>query len=80
MHPYLYPDTVPPLERDIIVGTFAAKVRSGKYKRGNQIKVGGVLDALAIVSKTTKLAGQPSQLYCTDNIYQLYLKQVIEGF
>ena len=78
--PYLNPNSVPPLERDIIAGAFAARVRTGEYGRGNQIKVGGVSDALAAVSKTIELAGQPSQLYRADNKYQLHLERVIEGF
>ena len=78
--PYLAPATVTPLERDIVAGAFAARVRSGRYGRGRQIKVGGVADALAAISKTIELAGQPSQLYRAENKYQLHLERVMEGF
>ena len=72
--------SVPPEERDIIAGAFAAWVRTGSYGRGNQIKVSGVTDALAAISKTIDLAGQPSQIYRTDQKYQLFIKRVVEGF
>ena len=49
--PFLDP-SVPPLERDIVTGSFAARIRTGKYGNGDQIKVSGVLDALAAISKT----------------------------
>ena len=78
--PFLNPTTVPPIERDIIAGAFAARVRTGRYGRGNQIKVGGVSDALAAISKTIELAGQPSQLYRAEGKYQLHLERVVEGF
>ena len=71
--------TVPPLERDIIKGTFAARVRVGDYGRGNEIKFSGVSDALVAISKTIELAGQCSSLYRSDNKYQLFLERVVEG-
>ena len=80
INPFLHPSTVSPLERDIIAGAFAARVRTGEYGRGNTIKVGGVTDALAAVSKTIELAGQPSQLYRAKGKYQLHLERVVEGF
>ena len=60
--PFIDP-SVPPLERDIFIGAFAARVRTGKYGNGDQIKVSGALDALAAISRTIDLAGKPSQLY-----------------
>ena len=71
---------VPPIERDVVTGAFAARVRSGHFGNGGTIKVAGVTDALAAISKTIELAGQPSPLYRADKKYQLYLEQVIEGF
>ena len=60
--PFLNP-SVPTLERDTFTGSFADRVRTGKYGNGDQIKVSGVSDALAAISKTIELAGKPSQLY-----------------
>ena len=77
--PFLNP-SVPPLERDIVTGAFAARVRTGKYGNGDQLKVSGVTDALAAISKTIELAGKPSQLYRAENKYQLHLERVVEGF
>ena len=73
-------DSVLPLERDIITGAFAARVRTEDFGKGNQIKVAGVSDALAAISKTIELAGKPSPLYRQENKYQLHLERVIEGF
>ena len=78
--PFLPPSTVSPLERDIIVGAFAARVRTGHYGLGAQIRVSGVTDALAAISKTVELAGEQSQLYRKDNKYRLFVERVIEGF
>ena len=61
--------SVPPMEPDIIAGAFAAQVRTGSYGGGNQIKVSGVTDVLAAISKTIELAGQPIQLYRSDQKY-----------
>ena len=52
--PFLH--LVPPLERDIITGAFAARVRAGQFGNGHPIKVRGVSDALAAISKTIELA------------------------
>ena len=78
--PFLNPDTVHPLERDIITAAFAARVRSGRFGRGHQIRVGGVTDALAAISKTIELAGKPSPIYRADQKYQLLLERQIEGY
>lgn len=78
--PYLNPTTVPPLERDLVTAAFAARVRTGRYGRGNQIRVGGVTDALAAISKTIELVGQPSPLYRSDQTYQLLLERQVEGY
>ena len=72
--------SVPPLERDLVTGAFAARVRTGKYGNGDQIKVSVVSDALAAISKTIELAGKPSPLYRAENKYQLHLERVVEGF
>ena len=62
INPFLDP-SVPPLEHYIVAGEFSARVRTGKYGRGNQIKVSGVSDALTAISKTIELAGKPIELY-----------------
>ena len=76
--PYL--EHTPPLERDEVVKGFAARVRRGTYGRGAQIKVSGVTDALAAISKTIELAGKRSPLYRKEQAYQLSIERTIEGF
>ena len=78
--PFLHPTHIPPLERDIIAGAFAARVRAGEFGHGRQLKVGSVSDALAAISKTIELAGQPSPLYRSDQKYHLFLERVVEGY
>ena len=53
--------------------------QSVQYGCGTQIKVSGIQDALASITKTIQLAGKPSPLYCSDGIYTLVLEQMIEG-
>ena len=77
--PFLGP-TVAPIERDIVTGAFAARVRSGSYGLGHRVKAGSVTDALSAISKTIELAGRPSQLYRSDGKYQLFIERVVEGF
>ena len=68
------------MERDIIAGAFTARVRTGSYGRGNVIKVSGVTDALAAISKTIDLAGQHSQLHRSDQKYQFFIEGIVEGY
>ena len=77
--PYL-DKTAPPIKHDIFAGAFAVRVRMGEYGRVQIIRVGGVSEAFAAVSKTIELAGQPSALYRGDNKYQLFLERELEGF
>ena len=79
INPFLDP-SVPTLERNIVAGAFGARVRTGKYRRWNQIKVSGVSDALAAIYKTIELDGKPSQLYRAENKYQLHLERLVESF
>ena len=72
--------SVPPDERDIVAGEFAARVRTGRYGRGNQIKVSGVTDALAATPKNIEIYGQPGHIYRVDQKYQLLIEQVVEVF
>ena len=72
--------TVSPIKRDLVTGAFAARVRTSEYGRGQRIRVGGVSESLADVSKNIELAGQPSALYRGDNKYQLFLERELEGF
>ena len=71
---------VPPIEQDIIVTAFAARVRTGHYGRGLPITVSGVTSALAAISKTIKLAGQQSPIYRGDQKYTLAIERMVEGF
>ena len=71
---------VPELERNVVLTAFAARVRTASYGRGAPIKVSGVTDALAAISKTIQLAGKPSPLYRAENTYHLPIQRLVEGF
>ena len=68
------------LEQIVLTTGFAARVRTGAYGRGDKIKVQSVTEALAAISKTIELAGQPSPLYKALNEYILPLERLVEGF
>ena len=70
---------VDPIERDIVVTAFAARVRSGALGRGKQVSAGEVRSALAAISKTIELAGQQSPLYRGNQKYTLPIERCIEG-
>ena len=67
-------------EQIIIITAFAARVRTGHYGRGNQVKVQSVKDALAAISKTIELAGERSPVYKADKNYKTPVARLIEGF
>jgi hypothetical protein len=70
----------PPIERDVVVAAYAARVRQGVYGRGHQVRVQTVSDSLSAISKTIELAGEQSPLYRADNRYTLTLERLLEGF
>ena len=78
INPFL--DCIPPLERDIVTTSFASRVQAGRYGNRHTIKVAGVTDALAAISKTIELAGKPSPIYRTEHKYQLYIERMVEGY
>jgi hypothetical protein len=67
-------------ERAILLTGFAARVRTGAYGRGDQVKVQTVTDALAAISKTCQLVGEQSPVYETEGEYILPIRRLIEGF
>ena len=69
-----------PCERAVIITAFAARVRTGAYGRGDQVKVQAVTDALAAISKTCELVGQCSPVYKSEGTYILPVQRVVEGF
>ena len=68
-----------PIEKGIILTAFAARVRTGFYGRGSQVRVPSVSEALAAISKTIELAGQPSPVYRFEETYILPVQRCIEG-
>lgn len=68
-----------PIIRDTVLTGFAARVRTGHYGKGRQIKVQGVADALSAISKTIELAGLPSPVYRHHQVYTLAIQRCIEG-
>ena len=71
--------TTDPLIQDIVTIAFAARVRTGYYGLGTCVKVQGVSDALAAISKTIELVGLRSPLYRAPNKYTLALERCLEG-
>ena len=69
-----------PCERTVIITGFAARVRTGAYGLGDQVRVQSVTDALAAISKTCQLVGKPSPVYKVEREYILPIKRLIEGF
>jgi len=68
------------LQQIIILAGFAARVRTGTYGHGNQVKVQTVTEALAAISKTIELVGEQSPVYQAPNQYKLPLERLVEGF
>ena len=50
------------------------------YGKNATIKVQGVTDALASISKTIQLAGKPSPLYREEVKYQLIIQSMVEVY
>jgi hypothetical protein len=67
-----------PLIRDIVLTAYAARVRTGYYGNGNQIKVQGVTEALAAISKTIEMAGQKKAVYRSSKTHNLQIERCIE--
>jgi hypothetical protein len=72
-------DNATQLESNIIIQAYAARVRTGFYGEGHTVKVQTVSKALAAISKTLELAGQPSPVYREDQKYQVSIEKMIEG-
>ena len=68
------------MQRNVVTGAFAARVRSGMFGLGEQVKAGSVSQALSAISKTIELAGQPSPIYRWENKYQTMIERIVEGF
>ena len=67
------------LVANIIPQAFAARVRTGFYGKGHQVKLQSVSEALVAISKTCELAGQSSPVYRADQKYQRGIEAMIEG-
>ena len=68
------------MDKVIIITGFAARVRAGHYGRGTTVKAKTVADALAAVSKTIQLAGEPSPVYQTEGTYILPVARLMESY
>ena len=68
-----------PLIRDTVLTAFAARVRTGYYGKGRQVKVQTVTEALSAISKTLELAGLQSPVYRAHGVYTLAIQRCIEG-
>lgn len=75
--PYL--ESVDNLTGSIIATGFAARVRTGIYGRGKEVKVHSVTDALTAISTTCELVGKQSPFLKAEATYLLPIKRCIEG-
>ena len=70
----------PSAEKIIIITAFAARVRTGCYGKGNTVRVPTVSKALAAISTTIEMGGQPSPIYKAEKTYKLPVARLMEGF
>ena len=68
-----------PLHRAIIITGFAQRVRKGAYGLGDKIRVQSVNQALAAITATLELGGQPSPVLQSEGKYITPLRQQLEG-
>ena len=73
-------DAVDNIERAILLTGYAARVRTGAFGRGNQVKIQSVTDALSSISTTAQLVGKQSPVHKAPGEYILPVKRCIEGF
>jgi len=64
----------------VLLTGFAARVWTGTYGNGNQVKVQSVMTALVAISKTCQLVGEQSPVYETEGKYILPIPRLTEGF
>ena len=69
-----------PLIRDVVITAFAARVRTGYYGRGDEIRVSGVTEAISAISKTIELAGYRRTIYRAPSVYNLPIARQVEGY
>jgi hypothetical protein len=68
------------LQKLVILTAFAARVRSGHFGRGSQVRVPTVTEALSAVAKTLQLAGKPSPIHEADGVYKVPVARLVEGY
>eukprot|EP00957_Ditylum_brightwellii_P129410 9872345-Ditylum_brightwellii.AAC.1 len=68
-------DNASELEQGIILSAFAARVQTGVFGRGHQVRVLSVTEALLAISKTIQLAQKHSPVYREDQKYILPVKK-----
>jgi len=78
--PFLNPNTVSEIERDIVTGAFASLVRQGTYEWERKIRVASGTDTLSSILKTIKLAGKSSPIYHKYSTYQLAIERMVGGY
>jgi hypothetical protein len=64
----------------VILTAFAARVRTGHYGRGEQVRVPTITTALSAVAKTIQLAGKPSPIHEAEGIYKVPVARLVEGY
>ena len=67
-------------EQGVLLTGFAARVRTGAYGYGDQVRVQTVTQALAAISTTCQLVGKQSPVYESEGEYILPLRRLTEGF
>ena len=77
-NPFLF--NAPPIQRDIVVTAFGARVRTDYYGQKNEVIVFTVSDALLSIGQTIKMAKQPIPIHQDDKNYYIFIKICAEGF
>jgi hypothetical protein len=73
-------DGLSDMHKLVIITAFAARVRTGHFGRGDQVRVSSIAEALSAVAKTMQLAGKPSPIHETEGIYKIPVARLVEGY
>jgi hypothetical protein len=68
------------MQKLVILTAFAARVRTGYFGRGSQVRVPSVTEALSAVAKTLQLAGEQSPIHEAEGIYKIPVARLVEGY
>ena len=73
-------DNLSDMHKLVIITAYAARVRTGYFGRGGQVRVPSVTEALSAVAKTLQLAGKQSPIHEADGVYKVPVARLVEGY